>query len=173
MEPMIHDIPTTLDSEQQRTISQWVLKTAMVADAGRARAVARFYRKEECESLANGKISGHTLVWLGRSSQSGFHIEGTEVWFNESEVLKAGHGCVTTIVVGHLAIQVLTVRFAEAIDENARVACRIGPWNELLVQIFPSAGTLSWPPASSFTNDGTGLSILDLHDRWRIGAEKT
>ncbi len=168
---LMQDISAPLDAEQQKDVSLWALKTAMVVEATKSRDIARCYQHADCEQLRlNSSVPPRTKIWLGRFSGSGLLATGTDIWLNVSEVPKAAHGCVTTIIVGHLAIQVLTTHIPAKYDnETINVSCKMGPWNELLIDVWSLADSVMWPPARSFTNDGGPLSFIALRDRWKIG----
>jgi len=168
---LMQDISAPLDAEQQKDVSLWALKTAMVVEATKSRDIARCYQHADCEQLRlNSSVPPRTKIWLGRFSGSGLLATGTDIWLNVSEVPKAAHGCATTIIVGHLAIQVLTTHIPAKYDnETINVSCKMGPWNELLIDVWSLADSVMWPPARSFTNDGGPLSFIALRDRWKIG----
>lgn len=178
MLPMIRDHQTTLEPQQQKSLTRWAILKAIVlqgADRGRA----PFYTDDERRDFKppSSLIPAATHVWIGRYSEIGFHAGGTGILRPLENIPKAIHGLVTTIVVGHLAIQVLTLRvlpmfassfmFANplpAVEDNP------GKWDLSLLGIWPVFGTLRWPPAVSFTSKGSD-SIGKLVFRWKVGTD--
>jgi hypothetical protein len=115
--PLMHDLSYALDSSQQETVSVWAIKTAMVLEATNRRTRLTCYTQHECEQLRlHSSIPTRSLGWLGRFAASGLVATGTDIWLDIGGVSRAAHGCVTTIVVGHLALQFLTVHFPAKYD---------------------------------------------------------
>jgi hypothetical protein len=168
----LHDIPHRLDVEQQEAISLWATKTAMVLDATNTHIRTRFYERHECERLRlQSSIPMRSRIWLGRFCGSGLFAAGTDISLDIGKVPKAAHGCVTTFIVGRLAIQVLTVRFPPQYDGiEIPVGLSPGPWDDLLVDIWPTSNRISWPPALAFTM-GKPFPFISLRDRWKTGSK--
>lgn len=61
----------------------------------------------------------------------------------------------TTAVISHLAMQVLTVRPDVGIGP---VPVAPGPWGQALLPIWPVHGEIRWPPAASL--DPAGIDAL-------------
>jgi hypothetical protein len=96
------------------------------------------------------------MNWLGRFSAKSYHAGGTDIWRPLDEIPKAIHACVTTIVVGHLVIQVLTAHVREQFATCRETHyCKNGPWNAYLVEIWLAKESLRWPPPLSFAERGT------------------
>ena len=80
---------------------------------------------------------------------------------------------VVNIIVGHLAIQVMTLHVHPELanmgipDPNPKP----GDWDNLLTQIWPfELQYVMWPPKDTFTKGGP-KSIATLLGRWRVGEE--
>ena len=168
--PLMHDLSFSLDAPQQETVSAWAVKTAMVVEATNRRTRACCYTQQECEHLRlQRSIPIRTLAWLGRFSASGLLATGTDIWLDIDGVKKAAHGCVTTIIVGHLALQVLTAHLPPKYNSTTvPIVCVNGPWNDVLIPLFPTSNRITWPPKLSFTNGGK-ISFTFLRDRWKYG----
>lgn len=98
----------------------------------------------------------------------------TDLWLTVNDVPEGAHGCVATIIVGYVALQVLTVvPTPENRNAPVRFNSKIGTWNRTLISLWPPAdGTIGWPPPISFNighPDEDSLSVYHLFDRWRIG----
>jgi hypothetical protein len=169
--PLMQDISIWLDSAQRSAISVWAMKTAMAVESVR-HDQRRFYSLTECEQLRlSSSIPDRTDIWIGRVSGSSIATVGTDFWINSDELLRIAHGLATTIVVGHLAIQILTVH-PQAEYQTSRITFQTkrGPWNDLLTQVWPSQGNVEWPPNLTITQGAGPRSFARLVDRWRIGA---
>jgi hypothetical protein len=170
MRPMMHDEPIVLEPIQQKLLARWaVLKAIVIEAANRKRAP--FYGEAERDGLKPplSFIPVGTSVWIGRLSGESFHAGGTEIWRQERDALKAVHGCVTTIIVGHLVIQVVTVHVLP-ISATSRLSleCNPGAWDVNLLNIWPVFGARKWPPPVTFTYSGSD-SIAGLITRWNLG----
>jgi hypothetical protein len=171
---LMHDLTTPIDAEQQRDLALWTLKTAMVLDSVRAK---RYYERSECEALRQSAIPRGTKVWVGRSALSSLAAFGTDLRLDIPDAPNVGRGGATTIVVGHLAIQILAThplpahkaRAASELELLSEITPKPGEWDAKLIQTWP-VGTrpVMWPPSRTFTNGGEH-SIARLMDRWRIG----
>jgi hypothetical protein len=167
---LLQDISIPLDPSQQQTAARWAVKTAMVVESVKADD-SFFYSDAERDAVRSGScLPRRTTVWLGRYAKgSSVGAFGTDIWIDMPDAPKAGNGCATTIVVGHLAVQVLSLRFHPQYGEgDIPVAPKTGPWEKLLVPIWPVAGSVTWPPPSTFGNAGSE-SIATLMERWKIG----
>lgn len=168
---MINDEPCALSGDDQTALTRWVLMKAMVLDVVNSKR-RPFYSTEEKTEIKSGlSIPLGNLVWLGRLSVKAFHAGGTDVWADIDQQPKGFHGCVTTIVIGHLIIQVFTGHLLQqrAID-SLRINCKEGAWDISLLDIWPVAAPLRWPPSLSFTLRGPN-PIRGLIKRWKIGQE--
>jgi hypothetical protein len=173
MGSLLHDISAPLDAAQQSLLSAWTMKTAMVFDSVNRRTRTSFYERDECKNLRlTRSIPDRVHIWMGRSSIStGLAAIGTDLSIVMSDGLQVGMGCATTLVVGHLALQVLAMHiFSEHTDKNiGEINPKPGRWNEMLSTIWPIGGrSVAWPPPVTFTNSGES-SIATLMDRWRLG----
>lgn len=133
---LMQDIAAPLDPSQQSLLSTWALKTAMVLDSTNTRARSVFYERSECEKLRlSSTIPDRTRVWIGRSTLNGLHADGTDVAIQTPDGTKIAIGNATTLIVGHLALQVFAVHPLPRYKNKAinEVAPRPGPWDDLLV----------------------------------------
>jgi hypothetical protein len=166
---MIHDNSCGLTKSDQHKLSRWAILKAMIVDSiNPARQL--FYTKSERAELKNhSAFPNRTLVWLGRLSRKAYHASGTDVWGKIEKIPKSSHGNVTTIVVGHLLIQILTLHVTERFaSQPVQIGCVLGDWSENLLDIWPAVGMLQWPPSISFTL-GEANSIVEVINRWKIG----
>ena len=153
--PLINDVSLPLDLVQQHLIAAWCTKMAMVWEfTGRKRHW--FYSMSERENLrTNRSVPSDTRIWLGRHEStnvtfcSGRRLSGAIP--KDKPVLSEGY--VTTLAIARLAIQILTVRRAPDHDDKGPLPLRSrpGPWNDLLVGIWPPGAGVWWPPVLSFS----------------------
>jgi hypothetical protein len=169
---LMQDIPAPLDASQQSLLAVWAIKTAMVLDSVKGRKKSLFYQRSECVAMReHHKVPERTRIWIGRSSVGGLGAYGTDLAIILPDMLKVGVGCATTIIVGHLAVQVLATHiFPEHQARNVGdIPPKAGNWDEMLHPIWPIGGrSIMWPPSITFTASGEH-SIARLMDRWRIG----
>ncbi len=171
---MLHGLTVPLSQMQQETIAVWAVKTSMMMDSLKGRdAKKRFYAREECENLRlNRTIPRETRIWLGHYVGEGLGGFGTDftVVAGELNRQRVAHGMTNTIIIGHLALQVVTVhRHPKHVGRDiSDVQPKAADWERMLIQIWPETRYISWPPELSFENDGQ-LGIGRLVERWRLG----
>jgi hypothetical protein len=169
---MMHNQRTTLVPAQQKALSRWAILKAMVLEAA-ARKRIPFYGESERTGIKPPSclLPVRTAVWIARFAEKGFHAGGTDIWGAIDKIPKAMHGNVTTIVVGHLVLQVRTMHvpvqfstFVLNVEGNA------WNWDSSLLQIWPVFGRVSWPPALSFTTTMPN-HLGRLVNRWKVGQD--
>lgn len=167
--PLLQDIALPLNRLEQTSIARWAVKSAMVMEASTPKR-AFFYTRPEREQLRAGTLPSATFVWIGRYSGNFFvSFATTDTWDRMPDIPEATHGYVNTIIVGHLIIQVLSLHIRrEYHDRTLRVTPKGGPWENRLIDIWPGAGMINWPPDFTFSDSGT-LSFDLLRNRWSSG----
>lgn len=172
MLPMLRGLPITLESLQQKSLARWAILKAMVLEAADRQRVP-FYGQDERRDLKPPSLAipVGTYVWVGRLSKLGYHTGSTGIFRPLENVPKAIHGLVTTIIVGHLAIQVLTLH-VPPMFANSVIAIEDNPWkwDVSLLDIWPVFGAVRWPPPVSFTLTWPN-SIGRLVFRWKVGTD--
>jgi hypothetical protein len=166
---LIHDVALPLSEESQRVISAWSIKMGMVLEAI-DRQRWKVYSTEERLALKSERvIPERSLIWLGCFSGKGFYVGGTDVQLDVGAITKAADGCVTTLIVGRVAIQVLTVHYTPQFTGRQFINCIANlPWDRFLVDIWPPKDRAIWPPPESLTHSGQS-HFIKLRDRWRYG----
>jgi hypothetical protein len=181
MAPMLSERPSFLDVVSQRTIAAWTLKTAMVLDSATiAKHRPLFYSRAERIALRESlRIPSRTFVWLGRSLELGLAAYSTGTYFtllnpcHPYSLKESPLGQVSTILVRNLAIQVMTVHApAEYSDGAIDIRTPEGPWDHLLVSIWPPSRQRYWPPALAFHDTIPLLDFDTLTNRWKMGNER-
>jgi hypothetical protein len=107
---MINDDPCWLSKKDQKKLVRSALLKAMVIEATNEQRPF-FYSNEEREQIkSDSGILLERLFGLVVFRPRGFTLLrwGTDIWGQINEVPKAVHGCVTSMVMGHLLIQVLS-----------------------------------------------------------------
>lgn len=172
---MMNDKPTLLTPIQQKHLVRWATLKAMVVDGSSKKRIP-FYSKSERLGMKPPSrcLPVGTLTWIGRLSVKAFHVGLTDSFGVIDNIPKAFHGCVTTIIVGHLVIQVLTTHVLPMFATmGLRPNCNAGAWDVNLLEIWPVFGEKHWPPSSAFTLDGTIHHIGGLINRYKIGEDIT
>ncbi len=172
---MLEDKPTSIDVGRQRLLTEWAVKTAMVADSvNKRQAGDKFYTKDERAAMRVSRaIPQGTRIWIGGLTESHLGAFGTDFTILNGSRWRIGRGIANTIVAGHFVVQVVTIHpeVNEASDSTLEVQPKPGNWKETLIQLHPKVHkAVSWPPPVKFTNGGS-LSAAFLTQRWR-GGEK-
>ena len=182
LSPLLNGVGMPLSADRQSTLARWAVKTSMVFESAAPPppGMKYFYAKSECETLRRAlALPPRTHIWLARFSGtnsiwgSGTHIGGIHVWHDRADNCKV-HGYITTIVLKHLALQVLSVHVDPEIGAaDIEIPVLEGPcnWNDLTVQISPSQRTIAWPPNRSFTTSGP-FSIAAFIERFKTGQKR-
>jgi hypothetical protein len=175
---MMNDKPTLLLPTQQKLLTRWAILKSMILDGSSPqRRPIPFYT--ECERTGmeppSRALPVNTLTWIGRLEVKAFHAGLTNTFGGINGIPKAFQGCVVTIIVGHLVIQVLTVHVLPMFATNRiRPVDKPGAWDVDLLEIWPVFGEKSWPPIVSFVLKGrTPHHIAHLINRWKIGEDIT
>lgn len=173
---MMNDKPTVLTPMQQKSLTRWAILKAMVLDGANKNKRTPFYSEYERTNMRPPlrSLPVGTLTWIGRLPIKGFHAELGDTFGKINDIPKAFHCCITTIIVGHLVIQVLTMHVLPAFaTARLRPACKPGAWDVNLLDIWPAFGEKHWPPSASFTLNRTSDGIGALVNRYKIGTNVT
>jgi hypothetical protein len=167
LRPLLLDLSISLSSVQQTSLAVWVMKTGMVLDS--IYTHVHFYQKDERKDLRENKsIPTGTVIWIGRFFGNGKHAGLSDFSLDCAPDLKVANGCVITLILGHVVLQILSVRPRPDYKERPLHApFRPGKWRELLSQIWPNTESrITWPPALSFTLYSE-FSVSSLLNRFR------
>lgn len=157
--PLLNDFALPLKRAEQWLISMWGIKTAMVFECTSPRK-QWFYSDVERQTVSESYTPPtDTIIWLGRyvgsESLSG---EGRSLFRAETKGgVTSGDGHVTTLVIRHLVIHLVTFRPAPQFKAAQKIVhVKSGPWNQSLIQIWPlQNAVVRWPPRLSFSDYGT------------------
>jgi hypothetical protein len=140
------------------TLSLWTVMTAMVLEGRIGREAWRF-SDSESSSIAQGRnqLPPFTRVWIGRwvdptgPSYICHLLSGDGV---------SAVGAVTTFGFGTLAFQILKI--ASAGMTYVPISCRPGPWDDILLEIWPfPSQPIRWPLPMGILAD-MGMEALEL-----------
>jgi len=175
---MMNDKPVVLRPSEQELLTRWAVLKAMVLDGGSPkRRTVPFY--SECERISMKPplraLPVGTFAWIGKLSVKAFHAELFDTFGQINAIPKAFHGCITTIIVGHLIIQVVTMHVLPMFAARGVMPRHEpGAWDVNLLEMWPAFGDKSWPPPFPFVLKGmTPHHIERLVRRFRIGEDIT
>ena len=166
---LMQDVAFSMNGFQQYQIATWAVKMSMIGDFIARSHRPLFFDQAEREQLRVAtNIPMRTSVWLARfglPDHIGFW--GTNSWSLDRTV----HAFITTVLVGYLVVQVVTLQCSKQWDgKDVEVKPKSGPhpWPQMLTDIWPTKVSAQWPPARSFKKDGN-LSLLNLVRRYSYG----
>jgi hypothetical protein len=164
---LLEDVAFRLDSSTQLLVALWTTKIAMVLDSLKENP-KKFYLRTDCEKLKDTRsIPAGTTIWMGRYFGRTLHT-GFATFTALDKSVPAADCSTMTIVIGHLILEVTSVRFRHEY-RNRVVGFQPNPgrWDQLLIPIWPTVSDAAfWPPPLSFRNSGP-LHIGHLLNRWR------
>lgn len=155
------DQVSSLAPSECTILAQWTVKTAMVIE-GVEPETRWFYLQDERRRLRESQtIPQRTTVEIAKCvSHPHIYTAASEHWAAGDATAVRAH--VTTFAFGTLALQVVTIRVPAEIPPHIDVTYDVseGPWDTILIQIWPpNAESLSWPPKGGLNGDA-GLDAL-------------
>ncbi len=157
------DQPTdVLNVHDRKTLALWSVKTAMVFEAIKGPDHCLFSDLERC-LLYNKphEIPDFTLIWIAKLiGFPGPSSEGTIL----STPTTPHRAAVVTLVFGCLAIQLRKVVPGTKLHPATNITMdqREGPWDKVLLQIWPQPPEpVCWPPPQVIRGEGE-LNALEL-----------
>lgn len=127
LSPMFEDQTATLDHDQQKILSVWVAKMALLLDSTTGRNMAnRFYTKEEAVALrVNRELLPFTTSFIGRLDVSCRAITGTR--FNTTTDQAKLIGCATTMTNEHFVAQIVSMHLDPSPEGPATIQLEMPP----------------------------------------------
>ena len=166
LSPMFDGNHVQLSEDQQRLLSVWITKMALIQESTKGRGAARrFYTDEETRRFRTDRvIPGITKIWIGRIDIADRrNVGATEVRRasqNGYDEIRA-----TTLFNEHFVSQIVTQRSNNGIE----IEPKPGDWEFVLMSIWPiQSSVVFWPPPYSFTKDGS-TAVGYLGGRWHLG----
>jgi hypothetical protein len=164
--------PSFRHLEDQKKLARWAFKTAIVLEGTKERSMKRYFESGLGPALrTSGDILGRTMIWIGRSSESGLYARAADVRYDLDGQNSSAEATVTTMVVGHVVLQVVSAVFPPEKDaELVRIPLYVEDWEQVLAKIWPSSRIFTWPPPQSI-GPGGRLSLERVADRWKVSPE--
>lgn len=153
------DQPTcTLDIHDCKTLALWSVKTSMMLEVVNPPEDWAFSELDRCLLYTKDQVPESTDVWLATCANFPSTYGVSRILSNEGKPDRVG---ITTLCFGCLTIQVRKMSIVTArpgvkviIDEQP------GPWEQVLLRIWPSTSPpISWP-AKTGLNGENGLVAL-------------
>ena len=161
LESILDDKLKDIDASDQSTLARWAVKTTMVLDAIDSNR-PWFYSEDERKMMrAALAVPQRTSVWIAKCvNQPNIYSAAKSLRTAPGD--DGVHAFVTTMAFGSLALQVVSIKTPAAIPENIAVTydLREGPWDQTLVQMWPtSQNPRTWPPCYGLAGE-FGLDAL-------------
>jgi len=166
----------TFSASDCKTISAWAFKTAVLLDYSRNRK-KHFFQVQQRRSFAKTlSIPSGVHVWIGKRNAGSLTATCKSIWRTQqppgplaphlTTPPPALYGMETydcVFSVGYLLLQIVATRWA-----NRKVANSLNPpsinqgkfFDNYATQIWPSVGTVRWPPPLSIGNDMIDRFVL-------------
>jgi hypothetical protein len=161
LESILDDKLKDIDVSAQLTVARWGVKTAMVLDVIESNR-RWFYSDDERKMMRVAlSVPRRTSVWIAKCvNQPNIYSAAKDLRTSpgDNEV----HAFTTTMAFGSLALQVVSIKTPVAIPENVTVTydVREGPWDQTLVQMWPTnQNSKTWPPPYGLAGE-FGLDAL-------------
>jgi hypothetical protein len=167
--PMVQDLSIQLDLEDQKKIARWAFKTAIVLEGTKERSMKRYFESGLGPGLrTSGDILGRTMIWIGRSSESGLYARASDVRYNLDGQNLSAEATATTMVVGNVVLQVVSAVFPVEKDAEAvGIPLYMDDWEQVLATIWPASRVFTWPPPQPIGSGGL-FTLERVADRWKV-----
>jgi len=145
---MMRNITVTIDIPEQRAISRWATKTAMVWE-NVSRTTTPFYLFHDCDALRlSGTIPPNTFIWLARHlGPQSFVTKGNPATglLGDAQV----QALVTTFAYGYLVVQVVSLRSNANTNFVGVLHGELHRWERHIIPIWPTSPHAAWPPKAT------------------------
>jgi hypothetical protein len=169
LESILDDKLDVLNVPAQCTLALWAVKTAMVLETIDANQTWFYSENERRLMRVLQVIPQRTSVWIAKCShQPNVHSEARHLQPASDEA--GAHALAVTMAFGPAAFQVVTVRPPAEVPADATVTYDVsdGPWDQTLVQIWPTSHkTQVWPPAYGLEGDLGLMALTERLSPWR------
>jgi hypothetical protein len=161
VELILDGTPQAFDDSMQSTIAKWAVKTAMVLDAINSNRRWFYSENERQQMSAMRTLPERTSVWIAKCvDQPNIYSAAKDLRTTSGD--DGVHAFVATMAFGSLALQVVTIRTPASIPAHVAVTydVREGPWDRILLQMWPiSQAIQAWPPSHGLAG-ALGLEVL-------------
>lgn len=125
---LMQDIAFSLNGLQQYHIATWAVKMSMIGDfLARNHRPLFFHQAEREQVRVATNLPERTAVWIGRHNfpdHIGFW--GTNSWALD----RTAHAFITTVLIGHLVVQAVTLQCTEKWDGTQ---VNLGKWRRVSI----------------------------------------
>jgi hypothetical protein len=160
IEGIIDNRIKAVDTSAQARIAVWAVKTSMTLESVRPQG-KRFYTSDQRRGLQMSAIPERTSVWIAKCvNQPNIYSVAKDLWTSRGQ--NEVHAYVTTMAFGSLAFQVVSLRSRMNLSKETAIIYNVseGPWDEVLVQVWPiMPNPKQWPPSQGL-NGELGLEVL-------------
>ena len=153
LQPMMRGKPQTLSAEDQRILTEWLMKTAMVIEFGPDAIPVFFQSEDRREFFESFSIPDNTVITLAR-----WHRKHWEFRTRSHDIigkylvdgLTDFRAFITTFAIGQAVMQLFSVRrvavpHARLLNPLAPVGLPVS-WKDVDFQIWPYQQTIHFPP---------------------------
>ncbi|MCP4539890.1 MAG: hypothetical protein GY832_22350 [Chloroflexi bacterium] len=156
-----------LDVSSQAVIAVWATKTAMVLETLYPKREF-FYSEIERQCMhAVSAIPERTSIWIAQCvNQPNIYSAGKDLQTASGD--SEAKAYVTTMAFGSLAFQVVSIRSSANLSREIPITydLREGPWDEVLLQVWPLIlHSQQWPPSQGLNGE---LGLEALTDRLKV-----
>ena len=161
IESILDDRTKAIDVPSQAIIAVWAVKTAMTLEALNSPHRKWFYTRDQRRALRMSAIPERTSVWIAKCvDQPNIYSTAKYLWnaHGQNEV----HAYVTTMTFGSFALQVVSIIPHMNLSKETAITYDVseGPWDEVLMQVWPIIPNLQqWPPRKGLAGEW-GLDTL-------------
>ncbi len=168
IEPLLRSHQYLFASAEKRNLARWTLKSAMVFESLGVRREP-FYTQYERDAVRAGELPpGYHALWVGRCVDlNGLYCNAADLFDHREPSLSDTTGYVTTLGIGPIALQMLSIRLRDGVPAPARVSIPLsdGPWNEVGSVVWPDDQRAEvWSPTRAL-NGEYGLDTLSRRFR--------
>lgn len=165
MKPIVESILDeklkAIDVSSQAVIAKWATKTAMALEALYPEREYFYSETERQDMRSVSSIPERTSIWIAKCvNQPNIYSEGKDLRTAPGD--NEARAYVTTMAFGSLAIQVISIRTLVNLPKETQITydSRKGPWDKILLQVWPIIPySQPWPPSCGL--DGKwGLEAL-------------
>lgn len=161
LESILDDKLKIIDSSCQSTLALWAVKTAMVLECLSPNRTM-FYSDDERQLMrATQSLPPRTSVWIANCiNQPNIYSAARDLRTTQDD--NGVHAYVTTMAFGSLAFQIVSIKIPTTIPENVTLTYdgTDGPWDQTLLQVWPSIQeSIEWP-AHYGLNSERGIDAL-------------
>jgi len=166
MSPLINGSRTILSPDNQVVIAKWLIKTAAMCDI---LAKHPYFQAEERQAIVSGMRPANTWMFLacyrgphiGELAARGrvYHADPNPSLDDQQKLLDP-QGYALTILIKHLALQIVSVRSSERLPTGSRITMP-ARWADASIHI-PVNRDVIWPPPLVFDKDG----FEEFASRW-------